>query len=150
MCTALTVAKYILNYCKENNVTNCTNKKLQKLLYYIQAWSLAFDNGPVFADEIEAWVHGPVVRSVYRKYKEFGFSPIVFDNRGYDIGCFSDSAKAIMNCVLGVYSKYDAEFLEMRTHLESPWIDARKSGSNTISHEAMKMYYKSVLDKQNA
>lgn len=150
MCTALNTAKYVLNYCKDNNIRDCSNKKLQKLLYYVQAWSLAFDNGPVFEDEIEAWVHGPVVRSVYRKYKDFGFNPIIVDNRGYDVDCFSDTTKAIMDNVLKTYSKYDAEFLEMRTHLEAPWIDARTTGVAIISQDSMRTYYKSMLDKNNA
>ena len=151
MCTALNTAKYILNYCKDNGIRDCSNKKLQKLLYYVQAWSLAFDNGPVFDDEIEAWVHGPVVRSVYRKYKDFGFNPIfVVDNRGYDADCFSDTTRIIMDTVLKTYSKYDAEVLEMRTHLESPWIEARRSGSTVISQDSMRTYYKSMLEKSNA
>ena len=39
--------------------------KLQKLLYYSQAWHLVWDGEPLFEDEIEAWAAGPVVRSVY-------------------------------------------------------------------------------------
>ncbi len=150
MCTALNAAKYILNHCKDNGIHNCTNKKLQKLLYYVQAWSLAFGNGPVFDDEIEAWVHGPVVRSVYRKYKEFGFQPIIFDNRGYTPDCFSEDTKTIMNNVLGLYAKYDAEFLELRTHMEAPWIKARQVEGNIISHDMMREYYKDLLNKHNA
>jgi uncharacterized phage-associated protein len=44
-----------------------TNLKLQKLLYYCQAWSLVFTGQALFAERIEAWVHGPVVPSIFRK-----------------------------------------------------------------------------------
>ena len=53
-----------------------TNKKLQKLLYYAQAWSLVVRDQKLFKDKIEAWVHGPAVRDVYLEYKRFGFNPI--------------------------------------------------------------------------
>lgn len=38
--------------------------KLQKLTYYAQAWSLAWDGRPLFADRVEAWANGPVTRSL--------------------------------------------------------------------------------------
>ena len=42
-----------------------SNLKLQKLLYYAQAWYLALHNEPLFPESIEAWVHGPAVPPVY-------------------------------------------------------------------------------------
>ncbi|WP_297741448.1 Panacea domain-containing protein [uncultured Tessaracoccus sp.] len=36
----------------------------QKLLYYVQGWSLAWDGVPMFKDRIEAWKMGPVVPTV--------------------------------------------------------------------------------------
>ena len=44
-----------------------THKKLQKLCYYSQAWHCAlYDGTPLFAERIEAWVHGPVIPELYR------------------------------------------------------------------------------------
>ena len=39
--------------------------KLQKLLYYSQAWSLAWDGEPVFRERVQAWSEGPVVRESF-------------------------------------------------------------------------------------
>jgi len=150
VCTALNTSKYILKYCNEKKVSDCSNKKLQKLLYYVQAWSLALGKGIVFDDTIEAWVHGPVVRDVYCKYKEFGFKPIAFDLRGYDQSCFTKAKIATIDSILDVYSKYDAEFLEMRTHMESPWLEARRADDKVITTDSMKRYYKNVLDNAGA
>lgn len=56
-----------LSYEKQRPVSNL---KLQKLLYYAQAWHLAIFKQPLFNDEIEAWVHGPVVPEVFRAYRD--------------------------------------------------------------------------------
>ena len=146
MANVFDVAKYILHYCAENNVSDCSNKKLQKLLYYIQAWSLTFRDKEMFDDKIEAWLHGPVVSSIYHKYKRYGYEPIsaAVPSR---FGQFSDDDLSLMNEVLNGYAKYDAGYLEMRTHIEEPWVKARQSDSKVISNEHMKNYYKDVLSR---
>ena len=148
MCTALEISKYILQYCKNNKISNCSNKKLQKLLYYVQAWSLAFRDKKLFNDKIEAWLHGPVVSEVYHKYKEFGFDPIMPDMKKFDSKCLSDDDKELIDAVLNGYAKYDAEYLEMRTHIETPWQEARNTKSKVITLDSMKKYYKSVLENE--
>src|SRR5437016_8859052 len=55
-----------------------SNLKLQKLLYYAQAWYLALHNEPLFPESIEAWVHGPAVPPVYGKFKGWAWQPIGF------------------------------------------------------------------------
>src|ERR1017187_7440558 len=42
-----------------------TAMKLQKLVYYSQAWGLVWDEEPLFPERIEAWANGPVVRELY-------------------------------------------------------------------------------------
>ena len=42
-----------------------TTMKLHKLLYYSQAWHLAWDGVPMFDDQIQAWANGPVVPAIY-------------------------------------------------------------------------------------
>lgn len=146
MCYVFDVAKYILHYCNENKIKDCSNKKLQKLLYYTQAWSLAFRNKPLFDSKIEAWLHGPVVSDIYHQYKEYKFSPITTDTH-VDNSIFSEDDKRLMDAVLKYYAKYDADYLEMRTHIEEPWVMARNTKSEIITHKSMKDYYKSIIKK---
>ncbi len=68
------IAEYFL-WKASNESRPVTNKKLQKLLYYAQAWSLVLRDKKLFDDKIEAWIHGPAIRKVYLGYKEFGFNP---------------------------------------------------------------------------
>ena len=50
--------------------------KLQKLLYYTQGFHLAIYGVPLFEEKLIAWEHGPVVKEVYDKFKEFGSNAI--------------------------------------------------------------------------
>lgn len=71
MARVLDVAIYIISSMQVDNL------KLQKLLYYSQAVHLVMHDGkPLFDESIEAWAYGPVVRSVYNRYKRNGFDAI--------------------------------------------------------------------------
>ena len=64
MANVLDVAAYIL---QEHGPM--TTWKLQKLVYYGQAWSFVWDDDELFPEEIEAWANGPVVRELYNAHK---------------------------------------------------------------------------------
>jgi uncharacterized phage-associated protein len=146
---ALLVALYFLKLAKQKKEP-ITNKKLQKLVYYAQAWSLVLNNEKLFSDPIEAWVHGPAIRSLYDRYKKFGFNPIKEDSEVNETDIPKD-VKKVLDSVWGVYGKMDADYLELLTHSEDPWQEARKglqfdeSSGNEISLEVMKNYYSRKL-----
>jgi uncharacterized phage-associated protein len=58
------IADYILQ--KQGSMSAM---KLQKLVYYAQAWSLAWTDTPLFNEDIQAWAKGPVVPALYYKHK---------------------------------------------------------------------------------
>ena len=80
--------------------------KLQKLLYLAQGYSYAFYDEPLFLDDMEAWVHGPVVSSVYFKYKDYKFNPIMIN---YELKDFDHKALEVLNYVKERFGKYDAK-----------------------------------------
>ncbi len=57
-------ASYILS-----KISPLPAMKLQKLVYYSQAWSLVWDDMPLFEEPIEAWANGPVVKSLFELHK---------------------------------------------------------------------------------
>jgi len=141
--TASDIAKYMIaSFQKRNN--EISNLKLQKLLYYAQAWHLALYDAPLFNDKIEAWVHGPVVRGVFREYKEFGWHPLSVQSANR---IFSDEVNCHLKEVIRAYGKFDAVVLERMTHREAPWRDARgnlapdEPSNRAITPEAMKKFY---------
>lgn len=101
-----------------------TNLKLQKLLYYSQAWFLTLNGCPLFDEEFQAWVHGPVLPSQYFRFSDFKWRPIVEDVTEPDLP--EDVANHLCE-VLDVFGVETAVALEHMTHDEMPWKRARGS-----------------------
>jgi len=143
--TANLVAECIisLSHEKRNPVTNL---KLQKVLYYSQAWYLALRKEPFFHEDVEAWVHGPVVPSIFRHYRDCKWSPIP----GTPVN--SSQFRAHLEEVWRVYGGFSAYDLERLTHSEEPWKIARAglapdaSSNNIISKSSMRDYYSARLN----
>ena len=119
MATVFDVAKYILELQGE-----ITAMKLQKLVYYSQAWNLVWNEEQLFSERIEAWANGAVVPDLYHEHKGmFKVSAETF-NRG-DSSQLSESEKETIRKVVEVYGKYSAQQLSDFNHQEDPWKDAR-------------------------
>jgi uncharacterized phage-associated protein len=69
------IANYFIWLANETG-SFVSNLKLQKLVYYAQAWHLAIHETALFEEDFEAWVHGPVIPVLYQKYKQFSWQPI--------------------------------------------------------------------------
>lgn len=142
----LVIADYFIAKNKLDN-KGLSNKKLQKLLYYSQAWYLVIKNQKMFSDDIEAWIHGPAIPSVYARFKEFGANDINIEVDSSEFESLSGDEKALLDAVWAVYGKYDANYLEVLTHSEEPWLEARKnlspveSSDMVIDPALMKSYY---------
>lgn len=123
-----------------------TAMKLQKLVYYSQAWSLVWDEQPLFVEEIEAWANGPVVRSLYAQHK----GDFRVKEWNGDIRKLSENQRDTILKVLEFYGPMPAQVLSDLTHNEEPWIKARtglaigERGSRVISHADMVEYYSSL------
>lgn len=144
MTTAMKVAKYLQ---RQNIVYG--EMQLQKLLYYSQAWSLAWTGKPLFGDEIEAWAKGPVIRNVWaaRKYEDF----IVTDD-GVEL---SDDEREIVDAVYQHYGSNGGAALSLMTHAELPWVEARDglpagaASTSPVSQATMRRFYTKVSVSDN-
>lgn len=151
---ALDIAKYIICVAL-NNGDSITNLKLQKLLYYAQAWYLVNNgNKKLFEDRILAWQYGPVVQAVYDTYKEFGRSQIVIDENECDLDknfCnIPEYVKTYLNEFCNEFFRYSATELVTMTHQEKPWIEAIAKGIGTeISTETMYEFYTDMLKDES-
>jgi len=142
-----------INYllCKCEDITPLA---LQKLLYYVQGFHYAFMNRFIFEENCEAWVHGPVYRNVYNKYREYCFDPIKCNDLSNDI-ILSVSEKTIIDSVIKNLSGYSGKTLEAFTHLETPWLATRGDlpiSSNTnreIDRQLISSYFTNVKQKYN-
>lgn len=142
--TVFDVAQYILKYRPMSHM------KLQKLVYYCQAWSLVWDDVPLFKEPIQAWVNGPVCRELYNQLR--GRFQVCAGHL-HDLGdsCrLTDSQRETVNEVLRFYGDKDAQWLSDLTHMERPWAKARKGLSDDcrtdreITWDSMAEYYSSL------
>ena len=80
---AYDLAHIVTNFVNQKGDT-VSHKKLQKLIYYVEAWNLVHLEEPLINEDFEAWVHGPVVPELYQQLKEFGFNQIEVVNDEFD------------------------------------------------------------------
>lgn len=143
LLTCFDVASYFIKLANDTG-SFISNLKLQKLVYYAQAWFLAIYGEPLFDEEFQAWIHGPVIPDLYARYKEFGWRPIQEDANP-DL---PDHISAFLDEVASEYFACDAYELEKMTHLEDPWRIARgnlppdASSSEIIQKGWMQEYYR--------
>lgn len=150
---AIDVAQYIINKFHKRN-ESITTLKLQKLLYYVQAWSLVWDDAPMFDEDFEAWINGPVVRALFNKLRGFYYCPLTID--GADVNQLNDNQKDTIDHVLQGYGNLSSVDLVYNTHHERPWKEARAGlpdnikCTNIITKQSMLEFYseqyQSVLD----
>lgn len=122
--------------------------KIQKLMYYCNAWSLALRDRPMFADEIQAWKHGPVVASLYPYHR----GSALINEWPFGSGAnVSKNDSELAQQVIEIYGGRTGWALRELTHTESPWKDAWLDSEQgrvrgfEISHGTMRDYYRSVL-----
>lgn len=143
------IAKYIISKLE------ITPLALQKTLYFIQGFSIAFNNNFIYKDVPEAWVHGPVYPEIYHKYKVFDYNPIENEYNLNETVILEIKDKQLIDSVLKYLSLYNGTILEKITHMESPWINARNGlKSNENSNEQIKLddikdYFTKVKNKYN-
>ncbi len=136
-----------------------TNLKLQKLVYYAQAWHLANFKKDLFVEDFQAWVHGPVIPALYGEYKMFGWKPIIREDltseRFLEIKkSISNELHSLLDLVTNEYFGMSAFDLEQLTHNEDPWVNSRNGlqmdepSDRIITKESIMKYYSRYIDEE--
>ena len=145
MASANDVAAYILQLHEGSMST----MKLQKLCYYSQGFSLAWDEAPLFNEEIEAWANGPVVYELYRQHRG------AFSVSSWESGNpqnLTTSQRDTIQAVVEGYGHLSGYQLSEMTHNERPWLHARGDlpqgarSANSLDLEVMQDYFGGVAD----
>ncbi len=120
-----------------------TAMKLQKLVYYCQAWSTVWDERPMFHERIEAWANGPVCPALYGRHRG-QFEVATWQG---DPGKLDEDAIDTINAVFDFYADQSPQWLSDLAHMEEPWRAAREGladgerGSEEITLASMDEYY---------
>lgn len=139
------VAKYILDKSGE-----MTTSKLQKLVYYSQAWNLAWDCKPIFNEDFQAWANGPVCPELYKFYEgKFELSKDDFSEiKSTEL---TKREKENIDLVLNEYGKDEPLVLNYLTHEELPWKLARGNTppgmkcNNVITKDDIQQFYTGLI-----
>ncbi|MCF6337725.1 MAG: DUF4065 domain-containing protein [Gammaproteobacteria bacterium] len=144
-----TIADFFIDFAQDHG-DYLTNLKLQKLVYYAQAWNLALYDKPLFDADFQAWVHGPVCPALYTRFKKYRWNPITIRP---ETATLPDDVKAHLVNVFEAYEQYSGYQLEQMTHAEAPWVDARKgipldeASTAVISKQSMKDFYSKLASE---
>lgn len=143
---ALDIAKKLIRLAELESTSgsDCmTNLRLQKMLYYEQGYHLAMFDTPLFDEEIEAWMYGPVVPSVYDHYKHFGSQILETEKDDLEM---TDEENTLFVNVFDTFKEFSAYGLMKQTHSETPWKSVKSIGrGSVISRDIMKSYFKTQL-----
>ena len=134
------ISEYIITrFYMDADKKAVSNLKLQKLLYFVQGEAIKQYRQCAFEEDIEAWDYGPVVRSVYDRFKVFGAGPIC---RDYDTPTVVGDLKAVIDTVIDRYAQCSAWRLVQETHKpNTPWYNAFNNGDDVISKSSMIQYF---------
>lgn len=121
MFTCFDIANHFIWLAHETG-SFVSNLKLQKLVYYAQAWHLAIHDAPLFPEDFQAWVHGPVIPELFQKYQHFSWLAI---DEAVAQPSFSLATQAFLQDITEEYFACDAYELERMTQWEAPWQQAR-------------------------
>ena len=158
MYNVLDVSRFVINYCNGKKYL-ISNLRLQKLLYFIQAYFLKNGEEPCFSENIEAWNFGPVVPCVYYEYKKYGNSNIpevqnfmtVVQQDGkirivkmkFNDSVIDEKDRVVIQSIIDSLSRYSTTDLVNVTHNQSPWKDAYVPNKRRriITNEAIRSFF---------
>lgn len=152
------LTNYILGYCLRNGVRDCTHKKLQKLLYYVYSWFYVEKDEELIKEPFFAWLHGPVLKSVFEKFNNYNNEPISLEKeykKDSDNLAFDDKElkkRELINEIIEGYIECSGDELENLTHIDEPWKKARDrgiDGTEKINKNEIKAFYTQVKNNNN-
>jgi len=144
MANVFDVADHILKKKGE-----LTAMKLQKLVYYSQAWHSVWEEEVLFPERIEAWLNGPVCPVLYAEHRgKFKVDKETFKNKLE--GNLTSSQLESIDSVINYYGDKTSQWLSDLTHQEQPWQQARKGlaqnerGTREITVTSMQEFYEGL------
>jgi uncharacterized phage-associated protein len=145
MTQAFSLAKGLVKLSLQGDESDpLTHFRLQKLLYYAQAWSLVLRETELFPEDICAWTNGPVVEEVYRKLPDGRCAAVVPENAFDSAPDLEPEDATFLKHFWDAYSVYSASQLYRMTHSEMPWQktwEARPNGNAPIPVEDIEEYF---------
>jgi uncharacterized phage-associated protein len=148
---AIDVANWFISQFDKESGDVVTHLKVQKLLYFSEAWCQVLLERELFVENLEAWAHGPVVREVFNQFNGAGWGPLIASG---EIIEFDEDVQGVLSQVLEAYGNVAAKTLEHITHQDRPWKETRGNlppearCSDVISKHSIKEYFLEKYSEQ--
>lgn len=120
--------------------------KLQKLMYYANAWNLAIVGEPLVPLPFRAWTFGPVMEPIWRERQDEEMRDA--DHRPAPrLEAFTSR---LLDMVVEEYGHRSSTELSAMSHAESPWLQARgdtpegEPSRQVIDSEIIAEHYRSM------
>ena len=138
-------------------IGDITPLALQKILYYIQGFSSVFLEKEMFIEDCEAWVHGPVYKEIYDRFKVYRYHPIEGENfqlySSLKDTVIKDKEIELIDAVIKHYGCYSGKVLEEMTHDSRPWQLARlgvgmdENSNQVIKKEDIQLFFRKICQE---
>lgn len=151
LCAPSEIAKWFINHADRSAGDDMTHLKLQKLIYFAQAWHLANLNRPLFEEDMQAWTHGPVVPSVWQAYRSHQWGSIPPLDGEPDV---DKNVAGYLDTIYEKYGKFSAKALERLTHEHEPWkltrgdLPLEAKCTKAIDKNLIRDFYAKRINKQ--
>lgn len=120
MARVVDVAEYVLE-----RTGFVSTMKLQKLVFYSQALSLVHEGTPLFNEDFQAWVNGPVCPKLFRSHRgKYVVGPGELTDPS-DTAHLTAGQKRHVDEVVRLLGHLNGQQLSGLTHSETPWLAAR-------------------------
>jgi uncharacterized phage-associated protein len=145
------VGRWFVNHADRASGEAITPLKLQKLIYYADAWFLANFDRALIPEDFQAWAHGPAIPEIYVKYRDLGWEAIPPESGAMPPA----EVNPFLERVFEEYSQFSAKKLEKMTHEETPWLEARvglppeAASKKIISKLSMRNFYAGRIGKKS-
>ena len=159
---AASIANEVLDLSDGRKITQI---EIQKIVYFVHGWYLAYRHEPLVGELFEPWKYGPVVRSLYDSFKRFGSDAITSkasvwqtDTEGRIVestpAVISNNAQEdsyVRSLTRSVWDKYGTlapfKLVEV-THIPNgPWAEAYAAKQTYITNESIEKYFVSLIPK---
>lgn len=117
----------VLRSLSDEGPGRMTHKRLQKLLYFAQAWSMALRDSELYPEDVEAWPNGPVVLEVYEKLKQRPTGEQIDESAFCDVYALERDEAEFVRHFWDDYKRYSQEDLVAMTHREPAYLKAREA-----------------------
>lgn len=116
------IANTLLEIARKRDIP-ISPMKLQKLIYFAHGWYVAHLDKPLINEQVEVWPYGPVIPSLYHRFKMYGMSPIPKSEISSTIQePDEENVRGLLEKILDVYGKFSAVQLSAMTHEpDAPW-----------------------------